>query len=276
MLRQLFSVLFLLPIIVFSQGDSLFQVLVANGASIYGSEVKPLQFIDDVTSIDVKEGGFLSLVHRGGTTYEHTEKIFTFYLKPEKLKDRSERPNLSVLYSDTTVLDQTKLITILHPPFDRTGYLVWNEYEPFEIFWHLYDEPVVVYKLTISDSEGNKIQDFRTKYHQYILKPANYGLKKPSFMVQLSSTLGGETITSKRYQISLTKAEVNEKKASDLVIKALDLELSPVLALETWKEVLAMPNGSFFKELFSLFLTRNGEFLTAAGEDVEQLLSQNK
>ncbi|MFK7953977.1 MAG: hypothetical protein AB8B73_14110 [Ekhidna sp.] len=276
MLRHLFSFLICFPLFALSQEDLPFQVLVANGATIYGSEVKPLQFVDDVTKIEVKDGGFLSLIHKKGTTYEQTEDIFTFYLKPEKLKNLDDRPNLNVLYSDTTILDQSQLITILHPPFDRSGFLVWNENEPFEFLWHLNDKPVVAYVLTLSDGDGNKIQDFRTKYNQYILKPATFGLEKPTFMVQLSSTFAGETISSKRYQVQLVDAPVYPKKATDLVMKALDLELSPVLALETWKEALKMPNGKNYVNLFDLFLKRNSETLIASGEDIEQLLSQNK
>ncbi len=276
MLRHLFSILFCIPIYLTAQEDLPFQVLVAEGATIYGKEVKPLQFIDDVTSVEVKEGGLLSLVHKGGTTYELTEKIFTFYLKPEELKDRAERPNLNVLYQDTLRLEQSRLIKILHPPFDRTGFLVWNEDEPFEFYWHLHEIPVLVYVITVSDGEGNKIQDFRTKKQEYILKPSTYGLENATFMVQLSNTFDGKSIDSKRFQIQLVKAPVYEKKASDLVIKALDLELSPTMALATWKQVLEMPNGEFYKELFQFFLVRNTEVLTAAGEDVELLLSQNK
>jgi hypothetical protein len=276
MLRQLFSIFTIFPLIIFSQQDLPFQVLVSKGASIYGEEVKPLQYVDDVTSIEVQDGGFLSLVHKGGTTYEKKEKIFTFYLKPEKLKERVERPRIAALYADSTILDQTKLITVLHPPFDRSGFLIWNEEEPFEFYWYMVDEPTLVYVVTVSDGEGNKIQDFRTKYNHYILKPLTFGLKNPSFMVQLSSTFAGETMSSKRYQIQLTKAPINPNKASDIVIKALDLEPSPTLALKAWQEAIQMPNGEFFVELYKLFLKRNRTILTAAGEDVELLLSQNK
>ena len=276
MLRQLFSLFICLPLFVLAQEDLPFQVLVAEGATIYDEPVKAMQFVNDVTSIEIKDNGFLSLVHIEGTTFELSEKIFTFYLKPEELKNRGQRPNLNVLYSDSTILDQSKLITILHPQFDRSGFLEWNQNEPFEFSWHLHDEPVVVYVISLMDGNGNKIQDFRTKYHKYILKPTTFGLKEPTFMVQLSSTFAGETVTSKRYQIKLVDAPVYQKKATDLVLKALDLELSPVLALEVWKETLAMPNGENYSELFKLFLKRNSEILIAAGEDIELLLSQSK
>lgn len=256
--------------------DLPFQVLVTKDASIYGTEVKPLQMIDDVTSIEIKEGGFLSLVHKGGTTYEYTEKIFTFYLKPEKLKDRQTRPWLNILYSDTTVLDPTKLITVLHPTFDRSGYLEWNENEPFEIFWHLHDEPVLTYKLKVSDGNGNKIQEFPTRLHKYLLKPTTYGLEDGTFSFQISSTFAGETIQSKTYTGKIVPGPKYDKKATDIVLKALDLELSPELALPVWQEALSMPNGPFYRELFQKFLIRNQAVLTAAGQDVQQLLSQNK
>ncbi|WP_370088729.1 hypothetical protein [Ekhidna sp.] len=256
--------------------DLPFQVLVAKNASIYGKPVEPLQMVDDVTSIEVQEGGFLSLVHKGGTTFEHTEKIFTFYLKPEELKTRQDRPMLELLYMDSTVLDPTKIITVLHPPFDRSGYLEWNENEPFELYWHLHDEPVLNYVLSVNDNAGPKIQDFRTRLHNYELKPTTYGLKKGAFTFKISSTFAGETVESKTYTVQLKSAPVYEKKATDLILKALDLELSPDLALTVWIEALSKPNGKHYFALFEKFLVRNKDLLTAAGQDVEQLLSQNK
>ena len=256
--------------------DLPFQVLVAKDASVYGTPVEPLQMVDDVTSIEVKEGGFLSLVHKGGTTYEHTEKIFTFYLKPEQLKDRQERPRLELLYMDSTVLDPTKIITVLYPPFDRSGYLVWNENDAFDLYWHLHDEPVLNYVLSVNNNQGQKIQDFRTKLHNYTLKPTTYGLEDGAFNFKISSTFAGETVESKTYSVQLKPGPVHEKKASDLILKALELELSPDLALPVWQEALVMPNGKFFKPLFEKFLIRNQKLLTANGQDVQLLLSQNK
>ena len=256
--------------------DLPFQVLVAKNASVYGTAVKPLQMIDDVTSIEVNEGGFLSLIHKGGTTYEHVEKIFTFYLKPEELKNRQERPKLAWLYSDTTVADPTKLITVIYPPFDRSGYLEWNENEHFELYWHLHDEPVLNYVLKVNYSDGKKIQDFPTRLHKYLLKPNTYGLPDGAFNFKIESTFAGETMSSKNYTVQLKPGPVYEKKATDLVLKALDLELSPELALPVWQEAIAMPNGQFYKELFGKFLIRNEAILSAAGKDVQQLLSQNK
>ncbi len=259
-----------------NSSDLPFQVLVAKDASVYGTPVEPLQMIDDVTSIEVKEGGFLSLVHKGGTTYEHTEKIFTFYLKPQELKERQDRPNLELLYMDSTVLDPTKIITILYPPFDRSGYLVWNENDPFELYWHLHDEPVLNYVLSVHDNAGPKIQDFRTKLHNYTLKPTTYGLKEGAFNFKISSTFAGETVESKTYTVQLKPGPVYEKKATDLILKALELELSPDLALPVWQEALGKPNGEFYRALFEKFLIRNSSVLTASGQDVQQLLSQNK
>lgn len=253
-----------------------FQVLVAKDATVYGDPVKPLQMVDDVTSIEVKEGGFLSLVHKGGTTYEHTEKIFTFYLKPQELKNRHTRPRLEVLYSDTTVMDPTKLITVISPIFDRSGFLEWNENEPFELYWHLHDEPVLNYVLQVNDNAGNKIQDFPTRLHKYLLKPTTYGLTDGAFSFKITSTFAGETLESKTYSVQLKPGPVYEKKASDVILKALDLELSPELALPVWQEALTMTNGNFYKELYQKFLLRNQELLTAAGQDVQQLLSQSR
>ena len=276
-MRFLISLLILsIALYLPAQEDKPFQVLVAKDASTYGIAVEPLQYVDDVTSIEVKEGGFLSLVHRGGTTYEHTEKIFTFYLKPEELKNRKERPPLGLLYMDSTVLDPTNVITVLHPPFDRSGYLEWNENEPFEVFWHLQDEPVLNYMLSVHYSDGKKIQDFRTKLHKYTLKPNTYGLSDGVFTFNISSTFAGETVESKTYTVQLKPAPDYEDKATDLILKALDLELSPDLALPVWQEALAFPNGQFYKPLFVKFLIRNSDVLTATGQDVQLLLSQNR
>lgn len=278
-MRNLLSLLILLlSLNLPAQGtsDLPFQVLISKGANAYGADVKPLQMIDDVTSIEIKEGGFLSLVHKGGTTYELTEKIFTFYLKPEKLKDRQERPQLAVLYEDSTVLDPTKLITVLSPSFDRSGYLVWNQDEPFELYWHLHDEPVLNYILSVNDNDGNKIQDFRTRLHKYELKPNTYGLDDGTFNFKISSTFAGKTIESKTYTVQLQEGPLYEKKAADLVIKALDLELSPELALPVWQEAMTKPNGIHYQELFRKFLIRNNRVLTAAGQDVQLLLSQSR
>ncbi|MEO9483168.1 MAG: hypothetical protein ABJG47_06970 [Ekhidna sp.] len=278
-MRNLLSLLF--PLLIFhisaqETSDLPFQALVTKGASVYGIPVMPLQFIDDVTSIEVAEGGFISLVHKGGSTYEHTEKIFTFYLKPQEFKERQERPRLELLYEDSLILDKSKLITVLHPPFDRSGYLVWNENEPFEVYWHLHDEPVLNYILTVSDGDENKIQDFRTRHHKYKLKPDTYGLADGIFNFKISSTFAGKTLESKTYSVQLEPGSIYEKKATDLIIQALDLELSPVFALQIWQEALQMENGVFYKELFQKFLIRNRSTLTAAGQDVQLLLSQNK
>ncbi len=261
---------------MYGQSDLPFQVLVAQNASIYGDPVKPLQMVDDVTSIEINEGGFLSLVHESGTTYEHTEKIFTFYLKPEELKSLDERPRLDLLYMDSTVLDPTKMITVLYPPFDRSGYLVWKENEPFELFWHLHEEPVLNYILDVNTNAGVKIQDFRTRLHKYTLRPNTYGLADGVFNFKIRSTFDGETVESKTYTVALKAAKSYPMKATDLVLKALYLELSPDLALPVWQEALLKPNGKFYKPLFEKFLIRNSEILTAAGQDVQQLLSQNK
>lgn len=253
-----------------------FQVLVAKDAYIYGRAVEPLQFIDDVSSIEVNEGGFLSLVHEGGTTYEHTEKIFTFYLKPQKFKNRNERPNLALLYEDSAIVASSKTIVVLSPPFDRSGYLEWNKNNPFEIFWDLGDKPFVNYVIAVSDGSGKKIQDFPTKQHSYILKPSTYGLSDGVFSFVISSSLGGETTKSKNHTVKLVSGPVYNTKATDRVLQALDMEPSPTLALEVWKKALKLPNGSFYKNLFAKFLTRNEEELTKKGVDVKQLLLQEK
>ena len=71
-----------------STSDLPFQVLTAQDAQIFGQTVEPLQFVDDVTSIEVADGGFVCLVHKGGTTYEYNEHIFTFSLMPDVKNDR--------------------------------------------------------------------------------------------------------------------------------------------------------------------------------------------
>lgn len=275
---RLYLLLTIVASTLFAQktNDLPFQVLIANNALIYGNQVEPLQMVDDVTSIEIGDEGFVCLVHKGGTTYEIEEKTFTFYLKHEQLKNRMDRPPLEILWMDSALSDQSTLITVLHPPFDRSGYLIWNENEPFKVYWHLKDEPVINYMISVSDKYGNKIQDFRTRHHEYELNPATFGLSDPLFTFQVSSTFGGETISSKNYSVGLKNAPLYESKASDYVLKALDLELSPLLALGAWQEVLGMPNGKEYFKLFEKFLIRNKTVLTAAGEDVQLLLSQNR
>ncbi|WP_420316965.1 hypothetical protein [Ekhidna sp.] len=256
--------------------DKPFQVLVAQNANVYGTPVEALHYIDDVTSIEIKEGGFVSLVHRGGTTYEHTETIFTFYLKPHELRNRSKRPNLELLYMDDAILDPAKVITVLYPPFDPTGFITWNENESFALYWYLQDKPVLNYILSVSDNKGNKIQDFRTSHNNYTLKPETYGLSDGVFTFKISSSFAGETMESKTYTVQLQAGTEYVVKATDLILKALDLEYSPDLALPVWQEALAMPNGEFYKPLFIKFLNRNESILSASGQDVQLLLSQNK
>ena len=134
MLRLTILFLLLIPQLVFSQtSDHPFQVLVAEGSTIFGKPVEPLMYVDDVTSIEVQENGFLSLVHKGGTTYELKEKVFTFYLKQEKLKDLSARPELEILYETTPRVDDSEMIVMLNPPFDSLRVVNWIEGEPIEI-----------------------------------------------------------------------------------------------------------------------------------------------
>ncbi|MEP5614379.1 MAG: hypothetical protein ABJP45_19160 [Cyclobacteriaceae bacterium] len=250
--------------------------MVAKDAFVFGKAAEPLTLIDDVTSIEVKPGGFLALVHKGGTTYERTEKVFTFYLKPEKLKELDRRPNIEILYEQKASSDSTDSIVVLHPQFNSGRTVLWPDSTPFEVFWHLPDEPVIAYKLTISDHSGKKIQDFGTKKHNFVLKPYNFGLNEREFIFQLSSTFAGETTRSEEYTIKLQDGPLYPQKAADLVLQAANLDLSPMSALEVWKQVLGMENGKFYFALFEKFIARNKALLTKSGEDVELLLSQNK
>ncbi len=275
--RLAFVILFITVSVGYSQVDKPFQVLGAKGATIGGFDVEPLQLVDDVTSIEVQEGGFISLVHEGGTTYEKKEKVFTFYLKPEELKNFSERPKLEILYEkDSIGLDQSKMVQVLYPPFDRSGFAVCNKNQPLEIFWHLYDEPVINYVISVNSNAGSKIQDFRTSRHNHVLKPNTYGLSDDVFNFKVKSTFAGKTIESKTHTVELKEAKNYPEKASDLVVKALYLEANTDMALTIWQEVFAKPNGDFYWPLFENFLLRNETILTESGKDVKQLLSQSK
>ena len=277
MLRLTILFLLLIPQLVLSQTANLnFQVLVAEGATIFGKQVEPLAYIDDVTSLEIAENGFIALVHEKGTTYELKETVFTFYLKQEKLKSLWKRPELKILYESTPRLDESEMIVMLDPPFDSLGTVNWVEDEAIELHWHLQNEPVVTYKLSVSDHTGKKIQDFGTKKNSFLLKPYDFGLQENEFIVQLSSTLAGETNVSKKYYIRLQKAPTYPVKASDLVLKALNLDVSPVSALEAWKEVLGAENGKYYFKIFETFVNRNRGGLAGSIEDVELLLSQNR
>ena len=64
MLRRAIVILLFIPQLVYSQTSDLpFQILVAKDVLLFGREAEPLTFVDDVTSLDVKPGGFLALVH---------------------------------------------------------------------------------------------------------------------------------------------------------------------------------------------------------------------
>lgn len=282
MLRIGTIILFFLYRFAFSQpADFPFQVLVAENAKVFEQNLAPLTFVDDVTSLKIADGGFVALVHKGGTTYELTEQIFTFYLKPEKLKNRAQRPPLSMLYSgDSASIDYGNTITMLHPKFDTSRLLQWQKNSPITIYWHppAKKESITAYKITIFDHTGRKIQDYATKHHKFELKPHHYGLQEASFIFQVTGNtfLGEDTIISKKYQIMLKDAPSYPIKASDLVIKALDIEPLPLLALEVWREIQDMENGGHYSHLFEKFIQRNKSTLISAGEDIERLPSQNK
>ncbi|MEM6828885.1 MAG: hypothetical protein AAF551_00115 [Bacteroidota bacterium] len=258
------------------KNDDQFQVLVAKNAKALGSELLPLDYVDDITSIEIDENGFVALVHRGGTTFELKETTFSFYLKPDKFKSRDTWPQLATLYEDSARTDQTNLIRVLHPHFDRSGLIKVRKGEPIDVYWHLVGQPVISYKVSISDHNGKKIQDFGSSDTNFVLKPFNYGLEEESFMLQVSSSIAGETITSKRYTINLEEAPSYPMKAADLVIKALDLELEPEAAIGVWKEIFGKENGKYYLHLFEKFVNRNRSMLLSTGEDLDLMISKNK
>lgn len=277
MLRLTILLLLLIPQLGFAQTSTLpFQVLVAEGATISGGQVEPLIFVDDITSIELAEDGFVALTHIGGTTFELSKTTFTFYLKPEKFKELDERPELEILYETASREDNSESIVMLHPKFDSLGVVNCIIDKPIELFWHIQNEPVASYKLRVSDHTGKKIQDFGTSKNTFMLKPYDFGLEEDEFIIQLSSSLAGITNVSKKHYIKLMKMPEYPVKASDLVLKALNLEVSPLVALETWREVLGVANGKRYFKLFELFVTRNREALSGATEEVELLLSQNR
>jgi hypothetical protein len=101
-------------------------------------------------------------------------------------------------------------------------------------------------------------------------------LDEDAFIFHISRTFAGETISSKKYHINLKEAPSYPTKASDLVIKACNLERIPAYALDIWKEIMLMENGQYYFDLFEKFIARNKSVLTESGEDIELLLSQNK
>ena len=273
--KILFLLIISLPNFLFSQSAP-FQVLVAKKASVYGESVLPLQYIDDVTSIEIEDGGFISLVHQGGTTYEINETIFTFYLKPELLKERVKRPMLERLYSDSLSSELATNLKVLYPPFDRSGLLSWHETKPVKIYWNQLGTVASSYVVTLSHIDGKKIQDLRTGKPEIELKAYDYGLTQPIFAFKITNKFAGETSESKTYSISLKASPDYPTKAADLVLKALDLEQNSLQALETWEELLSMQNGEQYLDLYKKFLGRHAERLSSAGKDVQQLLLQNR
>lgn len=271
-------VLLLSPSILFSQAtDQHFQVLVSKNAKVFGSDLEPLSYVDDVTSINIADDGFVALVHKQGTTFELKEKTFTFYLKPDKSKQLDSPPELEILYKDLAITDPTEMIEVVYPLFDENGITKLAKGDEIELFWHMPDEPVINYKISVMDHNGKKIQDFGTKHHRFTLKPYNLGLAENELMFQISSTFAGNTVLSKKYHIELIEPKLKKPiKAADLILKALELELTPVYALEVWEQIQGMENGAEYSELYQKFLNRNKLILTKSGKDVELLLSQNK
>ncbi len=263
--------------LTYGQQDKLpFQVLVAENAKVLEAELTPLAYLDDVTSIEIGEDGFVALVHEAGSTFELKETTFSFYLKPEKLKNRDKRPPLKILYDeDSSRLDGLKNIVVVHPNFDRSGLLLWNKDEPIEIYWRV-SEPHISYKVSVSDHTGKKIQDFVSNTQKFVLKPFNYGLERDSFMFQVSSSMAGETTMSKRYHVDLKSVPAYPLKASDLVIKALDLESIPEEAMKVWKEIFGMGTGKHYLHLFEKFVSRNRSKLTSLEGEIDLMLSENK
>ena len=111
---------------------------------------------------------------------------------------------------------------------------------------------------------------------EYEFKPNTYGLKDGTFSFKIKSTYADKTIESKTYTVQPKEGPIYERKAADLVVKALDLELSPELALPVWQEAMTKPNGIHYQELFRKFLIRNKQALSTAGQDVQLLLSQSR
>jgi len=275
MAKRIFLLVIALPNFLFSQTPP-FQVLTARNAAVYGKAIEPMQYIDDVSTIQVEPGGFLSLVHQGGTTYEITEKIFTFYLKPEPLKNRDQRPELEILYSDS-IAGSPEEIKVLHPPVNASLGLECKSDDPVKILWSKIGNDHTRYKISLFYNSGGKIQDFSTTQNEIVLRHSTFGLTEPTFTFKLSSNFAGETEESELYTVSLVEAGTGyPTKASDLVIKALDLDINPSLALGVWKELLSMPNGKEYFDLYEKFINRHSSRLTSAGADVEQLLSKGE
>ena len=165
---------------------------------------------------------------------------------------------------------------MVSPAFDRSGYLEWNENEPFDVYWEFSDKTFLNFILKVSTGSGSKIQDFRTQHTKYTLKPNTYGLSDGLFTFKVTSTFAGDTEESKTYTVQLKPAPAYPVKAADLILKALELESIPKFALPIWQEAIAKENGKFYLPLFEKFLLRNKVKLKASGVDVQQLLSQNR
>lgn len=254
-----------------------FQVLVAKNATAHGKPLQPLQKLDDITKIKIQEDGFVSLVHSGGTTFELTDDVYTFYLKSHPSRQRKQSPEIHLLYEEEKLISNTSNndIELLYPPLSASNQLVAEADVPLKIYWDL-DKAVLNYTITIFEGD-NKIQDFKTRNCEYELKPSTYGLTSNRMGFKITSDFYGEKYATPAYQVELIGASKNyEMKAADYVIKALNLESNPMVALSAWQEALEQPNGLEYVALYEKFLGRNSSELSGVQTTVEQLLSQNK
>lgn len=264
--------------VLFAQKEEesrVFTVLSSKGATIYGNKIHTLQVLDDVTKIQVQAEGFIALVDNNGTTYEFEEDIYTNDLTSHLAPSVKKIPDLSFITSQIPQVKESGKdnFQILYPNFSDEGSLNSSGMSPITIYWEKQKEIFGSYTVSVLNKEGNKIQDFKTSRNEYKLSPDRYGELNGAFkFVTSCKNFDGEKIATKTYSIELKETEAYEIKASDLVIKAICLEKIFDKSLKVWQELMAMPNGKHYADLYKSFLIRNKEKITQQGNDMATLM----
>lgn len=252
-----FYIVAFIPLHVFAQGPDLpFQVIVADKASVYGRELRSFDFVDDVSTIKIEEGGYLSMVHQSGYTFELYETVFTFDLTPKE-HPLVEKPNLGVLDS---VASQVRLgveLELTYPRVTSNNVLEWDSEDPVTVYWGTQQEIPGTFTVSIFDDQTEKIQDFKTKKSNYTLKPSTYGLQTPAMKFIVTHTLGDETIRSPLYTVNLISAAPKEKKVPDLLLRTIAYDYVAEVAYEIWQQILDSPQARHYRKFYENFLKRN-------------------
>lgn len=246
-----------------------FTVLAEKDAFIYGKKIATLQKLDDVTKIEIKDGGYVALVDAYGFTYELKESTYTLDLKAEGIAP-TNLPDLKFMYADKKQEDDK--VFLLYPRADEKLQLQVVHKSVIDFYWNKHKDLYGSQTIHAFTSSGNKIQDFKTTKHTYGIKPAGLGIDD-GFTFRISyKDYDMREYSSEQYTVNLVKDNSYQMKAADYVIKALCMESLPKVALDVWQKALNMANGKFYSKLYTKFLDRNKDVLVELGADTTALI----